>query len=141
MLDAILLAYGAGLPRGEELPPAAPPGDRSVSPGSPVPAAPEEAPGRGARPRLAKKVRFQRDPSRGQATLLYPEGALFLNPTGEAIVRLLDGHSTVPEIASALADRYHTATPVLMEDVLDYLGRLSDRRLIEWSAEKGGSPR
>jgi pyrroloquinoline-quinone synthase len=143
ILDAIMLAYGAGASRSESKAPASAPvaergSGREDEAGSTSPSASISG---DARPRLAKKARFKMDPSRGRASLLYPEGVLFLNPTGEAIVRLLDGQTSVQEIASTLADRYHTAPRLVLGDILDYLGRLSERRLLEWGAEREASSR
>jgi pyrroloquinoline-quinone synthase len=108
MLDAIALAYGIGSEQGEI---------RTPFPES--------------RPRLKDRVRMREDPLTGKPTLLYPEGAMILSPTGEAIVRLLDGERTVPEIVATLSARYHAAPGALAQDVSDYLGRLRDRQMVE----------
>jgi pyrroloquinoline-quinone synthase len=142
VLDAITLAYGAGRPTAHESMPSAAgtrPSASAAGEGNP-PAPPSPTIPGGARPRLTKKARFQFDSSRGQGTLLYPEGVLFLNPTGEAIVRLLDGQATVDEIASELARRYKIAPAEILTDLREYLNRLLDRRLVEWAAEKESSP-
>lgn len=59
-----------------------------------------------ARPRLASKVRLQWNAARGQALLLYPEGALVLNPTGHAVLELCDGQRTLSGIVQELASRF-----------------------------------
>lgn len=58
-----------------------------------------------ARPRLASKVRLQWNAARSQALLLYPEGALVLNPTARAVLELCDGR-TLAEIVRELASRF-----------------------------------
>jgi pyrroloquinoline-quinone synthase len=142
MLDAIMLAYGAGAPASEIAP--APPS----APSRPVPAAPCEDAARtlfspwseGARPRLSRKARLKFDEVSGQAALLYPEGVLVLNPTGEAIVRLCDGSNTLDEIAAELAGRYKTLPSLIASDLVGYLERLAERRLIEVNGQKEGIP-
>jgi pyrroloquinoline quinone biosynthesis protein D len=59
-----------------------------------------------SRPRLPSKVRVQWNAPRGQALLLYPEGALVLNPTAHAVLDLCDGRRTVAEIVAELAGRF-----------------------------------
>jgi len=78
-------------------------------------------------PRLWKVARVDYDPVRGRPVLLYPEGAVFLNDTGAAVLRLVDGRRTVAEIAAALAAEYqHDVTT----DVADYLDMLVRRELV-----------
>ena len=142
MLDAIMLAYGAGAPGCGSVPAAS-----SPSSGPAVEARQEEA-GRplyfpwtqGVRPRLSRKARLKFDERSGQSTLLYPEGVLVLNPTGEAIVRLCDGKSTLEEIAADLAGRYQTFPSLIASDLVGYLGRLAERRLIEMNGQTEGIP-
>lgn len=62
--------------------------------------------GPSARPRLASKVRFQWNAARNQALLLYPEGALVLNPTARAVLELCDGRRTLEEIVRELAQHF-----------------------------------
>jgi pyrroloquinoline quinone biosynthesis protein D len=59
-----------------------------------------------SRPRLPSKVRVRWNAPRGQALLLYPEGALALNPTAQAVLELCDGRRTVGEIVLELAERF-----------------------------------
>jgi pyrroloquinoline quinone biosynthesis protein D len=78
-------------------------------------------------PRLWKLARLDFDPVRGRPVLLYPEGAVLLNDTGNAILELVDGRRTVGEIAAALGDRYQTDVTA---DVVEYLTQLAERELI-----------
>lgn len=104
-----------------------------------------------ARPRVAAGARLQTDRVTGRPALLFPEGMLQLNPTGAAILELCDGRRSVTDVAAALAERFKADAEVLRADVIEYLGRLRQRRLIELdvdggvggaanSAESGGAP-
>jgi len=86
---------------------------------------------RDSRPRLWRLARLDFDRVRGRHVLLYPEGAIFLNDTGRAILDLCDGRRTVSDIAGELGTRYQA--DVLM-DVTDYLALLADRDLIREQA-------
>ena len=85
-----------------------------------------------ARPALASKVRFQTDRITGKPILLFPEGALVLNPTGEAIVKLCDGKRTVNDIVNELCAQYAASPDKLFDEVTRYLSRLSERNLMRW---------
>lgn len=90
-----------------------------------------------AKPRLAGKVRLQTDKISGNQVLLYPEGVVLLNTTGEAIVRLCDGSHSFQRILALLAERYNTTPEQLEDDVSEYLYTLYEQCLIELP-EKGG---
>ena len=78
-------------------------------------------------PRLWKVARVDYDPVRDKPVLLYPEGAVVLNDTGAAVLRLVDGHRSVGEIAAELGARYqHDVTA----DVAEYLDTLVKRELV-----------
>ncbi len=80
-----------------------------------------------SRPKLWRVARIGFDRVRQRPVLLYPEGAMFLNETGKAILELCDGQRTVAEIARELGQRYHTDVE---NDVTEYLARLADRSLV-----------
>ena len=80
-----------------------------------------------SRPGLRPGVRLTRDPVRGQAALLYPEGVLLLDGTATDVVLRCDGERTVAAIAADLGRVYDSA-PVA--DVLDLLADLVNRRLL-----------
>jgi pyrroloquinoline quinone biosynthesis protein D len=82
------------------------------------------------RPRLSAKARVQPDRLSGKPALLYPEGVLLLNPTGAAIVGLCDGTRTVREIVTTLAQQYNAPVDLLTTDVLAYIARLKEKRLL-----------
>ena len=78
-------------------------------------------------PRLWRLARLEFDAVRGRPVLLYPEGAVLLNQTGEAVLQLVDGTRTVGEIAAILSERYQEDVAA---DVTDYLADLERRELI-----------
>ena len=87
-----------------------------------------------SRPRLPSKVRVRWNAPRGQALLLYPEGALALNPTAHAVLELCDGRRTVGEIVSHLAGRFEAdqgegadRLERMEADVIAFLERLRQR--------------
>ena len=78
-------------------------------------------------PRLWKLARLGYDDVRGRPVLLYPEGAVLLNETGQAILELVDGRRTVRDIAATLGERYRQD---VADDVIEYLAGLAERELI-----------
>ncbi|HXI22198.1 MAG TPA: pyrroloquinoline quinone biosynthesis peptide chaperone PqqD [Gemmatimonadales bacterium] len=80
-----------------------------------------------SRPRLWRLARLDFDRVRGRPVLLYPEGAMFLNDTGRAILELCDGSRTVEEIAEILGRRYGAD---VLADVTEYLDGLAHRELV-----------
>jgi pyrroloquinoline quinone biosynthesis protein D len=84
-----------------------------------------------ARPKIAARARLQTDKVSGKPVLLYPEGVLVLNPTGQAIVSLCSGQATVPEIVAELATRYRVSAQEIAPQVMEYLERLRARNLLE----------
>jgi pyrroloquinoline quinone biosynthesis protein D len=80
-----------------------------------------------SRPKLWRVARIGFDRVRQRPVLLYPEGAMFLNETGKAILELCDGQRTVAEIARELGARYQADVE---NDVTEYLTRLADRSLV-----------
>ncbi len=78
-------------------------------------------------PSLWKLARIDFDPVRNRPVLLYPEGAVLLNDTGQAILELVDGRRTVAEIGDILSERYQAD---VRADVVEYLSHLAARELI-----------
>ena len=81
-----------------------------------------------ARPRLASWARLQWDTVREKQVLLGPEGVLVLNATAAAILALCDGQRSVLAIIAELSTQYNHAVD---QDVLTFLNRLGQKRLIE----------
>ncbi|HKV73761.1 MAG TPA: pyrroloquinoline quinone biosynthesis peptide chaperone PqqD [Gemmatimonadales bacterium] len=80
-----------------------------------------------SRPSLWRLARIDFDRVRQRRVLLYPEGAMFINDTGAAILELCDGQRTVREISGTLAEQYGTDVSA---DVIEYLNDLSRRDLV-----------
>src|SRR5205814_2987190 len=86
---------------------------------------------RGARPRLAPKVRVRQDRLTGKSLLVYPEKGLALNETAAEIVRLCTGEVTVAEIIDQLAAKYGPEKRQLLADEVEaFLQSLVDRNLL-----------
>lgn len=85
----------------------------------------------GGRPKISTRARLQTDKVTGKPVLIYPEGVLLLNPTGEAIVSLCTGQATLQEIIAQLAARYRVPEPQIGAEVAVYLERLRARNLLE----------
>ena len=84
-----------------------------------------------ARPRLWRLARIGHDRVRNRPVLLYPEGAMFLNETGKAILDLCDGTRSVEQIAQELGTRYQAD---VLADVTEYLALLGRRDLVQGGA-------
>jgi len=80
-----------------------------------------------SKPRLWRLARLDFDKVRQRRVLLYPEGAMFINETGAAILELCTGQHTVREIATTLGERYGTDVE---SDVLEYLADMTRRDLV-----------
>lgn len=79
-------------------------------------------------PRLARGVRLRWDEVRQKHLLLYPEGALVLNPTAASVLELCDGNRSVGDVVALLRERYPGAD--VGADVLDLLTRVRERGLV-----------
>ena len=80
-----------------------------------------------SRPKLWRLARIGYDRVRDRPVLLFPEGAMFLNQTGKAILELCDGKHTVSQIAQILGERYDAD---VLEDVVEFLSGLERRDLV-----------
>ncbi|MFN8652443.1 MAG: pyrroloquinoline quinone biosynthesis protein PqqE [Gemmatimonadales bacterium] len=87
-------------------------------------------------PRLWRLARIGFDRVRNRPVLLYPEGAMFLNETGKAILELCDGSRTLDEISATLGARYNTDVKA---DVAEYLTLLARHDLVTWSGTISGA--
>jgi coenzyme PQQ biosynthesis protein PqqD len=85
-------------------------------------------------PALWRLARLGHDAVRGRPVLLYPEGVVFLNETGLAILELCDGRRTFAEITATLAERYAADGVEPAEvagDVAEFLRDLVRRELVD----------
>jgi coenzyme PQQ biosynthesis protein PqqD len=93
-----------------------------------MPVPPTELLGPAAVPALWRLARLDHDAVRGRPVLLYPEGAVFLNDTGLAILELCDGRRTLSAITAELSERYDAD---VADDVTDFLMDLVQRELVD----------
>lgn len=82
------------------------------------------------RPQLLPRARLQIDKVTGRPMLLYPEGVLFLNPTGNAIVILCAKAYPFDTIISSLSAQFRVEPEVLIAEVTTYLNQLRAKNLI-----------
>ena len=80
-----------------------------------------------SRPQLWRLARIDFDRVRRRPVLLYPEGAMFINDTGKAILELCNGERTAGEIARVLGERYQSE---VLSDVIEYLEGMEQRNLV-----------
>ncbi|HWX21634.1 MAG TPA: pyrroloquinoline quinone biosynthesis peptide chaperone PqqD [Candidatus Binatia bacterium] len=88
-----------------------------------------------ARTKISARARLQTDKVTGKPVLLYPEGALVLNPTGHAIILLCTGQATLQQMIADLAGRYRVPPEEISPQVMDFLERLRARNLLEILSE------
>ena len=99
-----------------------------------MPIPPTDLLARGAVPTLWRLARLEHDRVRDKPVLLYPEGVVFLNETGLAILELCNGQRTLGEITESLAARYGAAgaeAAGVAADVADFLEDLVRRELVD----------
>ena len=86
---------------------------------------------RAARPRLASKARLRYDRKADRYMLLYPEKGLALNATAADIVRLCTGEHSVGQMVEQLAAKYAQDAPAIERQIIELLGALAERSLVE----------
>lgn len=65
--------------------------------------------------------------------VLFPEGMIRLQGTGQNILELCDGQRTVQEIAATLSKRYNDADLTkITEDVSSFLEALQRKRIVDY---------
>ena len=79
-------------------------------------------------PKLPEGVRLRFDKVRDRHVLLYPEGAIALNPTAVSVLELCDGERSVDDIAAELSAKYNGAD--IRADVQDLVDAIAARGLI-----------
>ena len=80
------------------------------------------------RPKLATGVRLHFDRVRERHVLLFPEGALVLNPTAVEVLELCDGERSLDDVAAVLSERYEGVD--VRDDVAELLGEIAERGLV-----------
>jgi len=89
------------------------------------------APYDSSQPRFAAGCRWgSQDEER---VVLFPEGMIRVQGTGEKILELCDGERTVQEIVTALSATYSGADPAkIREDVGNFLEALQQKRIVDY---------
>jgi len=82
-------------------------------------------------PKLSARARVRTDQVTGKPVLLYPEGALMLNPTAYAILSCCTGEANLNAIISSLANRYQRPVENVEPQVNRFLKRLVAKNLLE----------
>jgi pyrroloquinoline quinone biosynthesis protein D len=84
-----------------------------------------------SQPRLAPGCRWGTHGE--QKVVLFPEGMIRVQGTGQNILELCDGQRTVQEIVTTLSARYDAADPVkITEDVSSFLEALQRKRIVDY---------
>ncbi|MFG5117999.1 pyrroloquinoline-quinone synthase PqqC [Methylorubrum sp. POS3] len=125
-LDALYFSYVAP---GMIPPDAWQPGEGLVSAGSPA-GAPAPFQG-GDVPRLPRGVRLRFDEVRDKHVLLAPERTFDLDDNAVAVLKLVDGTSSVSQIARTLGETYDADPAVIEADILVMLAGLAQKRVLE----------
>lgn len=84
-----------------------------------------------ARLRISSRARLQNDRVTGKPVLLYPEGALLLNPTAHAIALLCNGNGTLESIVLELTQKYQGSSTEISGQVTNFLNRLRAKKLLD----------
>jgi pyrroloquinoline quinone biosynthesis protein D len=65
--------------------------------------------------------------------VLFPEGMIRVQGTGQGILELCDGQRTVQLIVATLSERYNNADPAkVAEDVSSFLEALQQKRIVDY---------
>jgi pyrroloquinoline quinone biosynthesis protein D len=80
------------------------------------------------RPRLVTGARLRYDEVREEHLLLFPEGAVRLNPTAAEVLELCDGERSFDDIVGVLSARYGGAD--LRDDVRELVDAMEQRGLV-----------
>ena len=85
-----------------------------------------------SQPRLAPGCRWSTQGE--QRVVLFPEGMIRVQGTGQNILELCDGQRTVQEIVATLSERYAPADPLkITEDVSSFLEALQKKRIVDYA--------
>jgi pyrroloquinoline quinone biosynthesis protein D len=84
-----------------------------------------------SQPRLAAGCRW--GGSEISRVVLYPEGALKLQGTGQQVLERCDGQRTFGEIIAELQNEFGTTDPVkIRDDISKFLEQLQHKRIIDY---------
>ena len=88
-------------------------------------------PSQTSRPQLAPGCRWGTQGE--QAVVLFPEGMIRVQGTGQTILELCDGRRTLQEIVATLSSQYGSAEPEkIADDVGTFLEALQRKRIVDY---------
>jgi len=84
-----------------------------------------------SQPRLAAGCRWG---TQGEdKVVLFPEGMIRVEGTGQSILELCDGERTISDIVAALCQRYSSGEPAkIRQDVAAFLEALRQKRIVDY---------
>ena len=82
-------------------------------------------------PRLPRGVRLRFDEVRNKHVLLAPERTFDLDDNAVAVLKLVDGKTSVSQIAQILGQTYDADPAVIEADILPMLAGLAQKRVLE----------
>ncbi len=89
------------------------------------------APSDSSQPRFAPGCRWATQGE--ERVVLFPEGMIQVQGTGQKILELCDGQRTVQEIVTALSATYSGGDPAkIREDVGNFLEALQQKRIVDY---------
>jgi pyrroloquinoline quinone biosynthesis protein D len=84
-----------------------------------------------SQPRLAPGCRWGNEGE--EPVVLFPEGMIRVQATGQSILELCDGKRTVTQIVTVLTEKYSMADPVkIRADVGSFLDALRQKRIVDY---------
>ena len=84
-----------------------------------------------SKPRLAPGCRW--GGPEAAPVVLFPEGAIRVQGTGQRILELCDGERTFAELVAELQQEYSEADPVVIRaDACRFLEQLHDKRIVDF---------
>ncbi len=83
-----------------------------------------------SQPRLAAGCRWATHAEK--PVVLYPEGMIRIQGTGQNILELCDGQRTVQQIVATLAEKYGADPEKIMGDVSSFLEALQNKRIVDY---------
>ena len=84
-----------------------------------------------SKPKLATGCRWGGSPE--EPMVLFPEGAIRLQGTGQKILELCDGDRTFAELVTQLAQEFTQAdVPRIREETAQFLQQLRDKRIVDY---------
>jgi pyrroloquinoline quinone biosynthesis protein D len=64
--------------------------------------------------------------------VLFPEGMMRLQGTGQSVLELCDGERTLQQIVEILSQRYSADKAKIQEDVAGFLQALQQKRVVDY---------